>query len=403
MRRIVSSRRLLALLCTASVAAVVAVPSAAAAITTADMSTTTATAVAQALVGPGVTISNATYVGANVAAGTFAGGGAAPLGIGFDSGVILSSGNIASAAGPNTADGTTTQNGTAGDADLTTLSGFTTLDASVLEFDFTPDADTVFFRYVFASEEYNEFVNTQFNDTFAFFVNGVNCATVPNPAVPLGTLPVTINSVNNGNPLGAGTITNPALYRNNDPSDGAPTIDTGMDGLTIVLTCMAPVNANVVNHMKLAIADASDRLLDSVVFLEQGSLSTTPPGGSGKVTGGGKVTYTNGFVTFGTVAIEDEQGLRGNLQVNDHRTGDKFHGTGVASLSVTDNTATWSGPGRWNGTDGYTFEATVVDNRNGNSAKKGPPDTIRVKIMLGAAVIWDSGTKDVLQGNIKVH
>ena len=401
MRRIVSRRHLTAVLCTASLAAVVAVPSAAAAITTVDMSTTTPASVAQTLVGPGVTITNVTYVGANVAAGTFAGGGLAPVGIGFDSGVILSSGNVASAAGPNTADGTTTANGTAGDADLNTLSGFTTHDASVLEFDFTPDASTVFFRYVFASEEYNEYVNSQFNDTFAFFVNGVNCATVPNPAG--GTLPVTINSVNNGNPLGAGTITNSALYRNNDPSDGTPAIDTQMDGLTIVLTCMAPVNANVPNHMKLAIADASDFILDSVVFLEQGSLSTTPPGGSAKVTGGGNVAVTGGSVTFGTVAISDEQGLRGNLQVNDHRTGDRFHGTGVDSLSVTDKTATWSGPGRWNGQDGYTFEATVVDNRNGNSAKKGSPDTIRVKVMLGSALIWDSGTQDLLKGNITVH
>jgi hypothetical protein len=48
----------------------------------------------------------------------------------------------------------------------------------VLEFEFTADAEAVFFEYVFASDEYNEYVNSQFNDTFAFFINGTNCAVI---------------------------------------------------------------------------------------------------------------------------------------------------------------------------------------------------------------------------------
>ena len=44
-----------------------------------------------------------------------------------------------------------------------------------------------------------------------------------------------------------------------------------MDGLTTVLTCSAPVNPGVTNHMKLAIADASDSRYDSNVFLRAGS------------------------------------------------------------------------------------------------------------------------------------
>ncbi len=53
---------------------------------------------AQSLVGPGVTISNVTYTGANVAAGTFSGGEEI---IGFESGIILSSGCISNVIGPN--------------------------------------------------------------------------------------------------------------------------------------------------------------------------------------------------------------------------------------------------------------------------------------------------------------
>jgi hypothetical protein len=368
---------------------------------TTDLTVQPATDVAQALVGPGVTISNVNYTGSDLAAGLFSGGAST---VGFDTGVVMSSGDIADVVGPNTAENTGTDLGTSGDSDLDTFSGFTTYDASVLEFDFTPNADTVYFRYVFSSEEYQEYVNTEYNDTFAFFVNGTNYATVPDPAGPAGAvLPVSVNTVNNGNPGGDPTATNPALYVNNDLASGAP-LNIEMDGLTVVLTFMAPVNNGVPNSMKLAIADASDGILDSAVFLEEGSLTTTPPS-QAKVTGGGRLDDDDGRVTFGTVALNDDEGMRGNLQVNDHRSGDKFHGYSVTSISQTDTTATWTGEGRFNGEDGYTFEATVVDNRNGNSAKKGDPDTIEVTVYdSDSNVVWSTdGAQDLNRGNITVH
>lgn len=225
---------------------------------------------ANALVGAGVTVSNVVYTGAEAASGTFSGGTGI---IGFDTGILLTSGSAANVIGPNVEDGKTTNNGTAGDADLDALSGVTTLDAAVLTFDFVPDADKVFFQYVFASDEYNEFVNSDFNDAFGFFVNGTNCAVVGDPAVP-----VTINTINNGNPFNTDPKSHPELYINNDLDDGGGSIDTEMDGLTVVLTCEASVNAGVTNTMKLAIADGSDSALDSAVFLKQGSLTTEPPG-----------------------------------------------------------------------------------------------------------------------------
>ena len=45
-------------------------------------------------------------------------------------------------------------------------------DAVVLEFDFVPSSDTASFNYVFASEEYLTFVNSSFNDVFAFLISG---------------------------------------------------------------------------------------------------------------------------------------------------------------------------------------------------------------------------------------
>jgi hypothetical protein len=239
-------------------------------LTTSDLTSgVTPTDLANAMAGPGVTVSNVTYTGANVAAGTFAGGTGI---VGFEDGIMLSSGSIGNVVGPNQSDGTTTANGTPGDSDLTTLAGVATLDAAVLEFDFVPSADTVFFQYVFASEEYNEYVNSQFNDVFAFFVNGTNCAVVGAPPAP-----VSINTINNGNPFGTDPRSHPELFRNNDLSDGGGSIDTEMDGLTTVLTCESSVNPNVTNHMKLAIADGSDTALDSNVFIQRGSLTTVPP------------------------------------------------------------------------------------------------------------------------------
>jgi hypothetical protein len=136
---------------------------------------------AQTLAGDGVTVSDVTYTGDPTAAGTFAGGGGIA---GFDDGLVLSSGRVASVVGPNDTRAKSATHGTPGDWELTALAGFKTLDAASLAFDFVPDADRVFIRYVFGSEEYNEYVNSQYNDVFAFFVNGENCAVVEDPDDP---------------------------------------------------------------------------------------------------------------------------------------------------------------------------------------------------------------------------
>lgn len=227
---------------------------------------TTPDDMAAILAGPGIAISTITYTGADVAAGRFSGG----IGIiGFEKGIVLSSGQVLDVAGPNTVDNLSTNNSTPGDGDLEALSGFTTFDAAVLEIDFVPDSGSIFFRYVFSSEEYNEFVNSTFNDVFAFYVNSVNCAEI-------GGEPITINTINNGNPFGSLPNSNPGLYINNDCNDGGCPHNTEMDGFTTVLNCGAAVTPNVANTLKLAIADASDPIYDANVFIEGGSLTTMP-------------------------------------------------------------------------------------------------------------------------------
>lgn len=231
----------------------------------------TPTQLAEALVGAGVAVSNVTFNGGAASTGSFI--FTDPTVVGFDQGILLSSGSAVDVVGPNVSDWTSTDFALPGDADLDALSGFTTYDAAVLEFDFIPTANQVVFYYAFASDEYPEWVNTPYNDVFAFFVNQTNYAEVRqiagDPAAPF--VPVAVNNINNGNQLYPDFVPmRPDLFRAN--YYGSSAIDLELDGITSVLTFQAPVNPGVVNHMKLAIADASDGIYDSAVFIKAGSL-----------------------------------------------------------------------------------------------------------------------------------
>lgn len=229
------------------------------------------------LLGSGVTASGVTFSGTATQRGEFNG---TASNIGFSSGVLLTTGDISVAPGPNSSGGASA-GGTGAvctDPQLNSIATTTLYDGAVLEFDFIPMADTLKFRYVFASEEYPEYVCSNFNDVFGFFISG------PNPAggsytsyniarVPGTTLPVAINTINPGVPgssSGGGSCTSLAyssLYVNN-------TLNTVQyDGFTVPLTAIAPVVCGQTYHIKIAIADAGDGAFDSGVFLEAGSFS----------------------------------------------------------------------------------------------------------------------------------
>lgn len=259
---------------------------------TTDLTGTTFNDVAAALFGPLVLISNATHTGSAFSLGTFSGGTGI---IGFESGIILSSGAIANVIGPNLHDAITYDAGLPGDSDLDLLiPGFTTKDACVLEFDVEcPGASEVSFQYVFASEEYNEFVFTSYNDPFAFYLNGVNIAEVPGfPGEA-----VTIDNVNCGNPYNPPFGGNHCdLFVNNEDAS----VNTEMDGLTTLFSATGTLQPGL-NHVKLVIADAEDHRFDSNVFLRGESFicdlpgpvfePPTPCGETLKVIPGSEVTF----------------------------------------------------------------------------------------------------------------
>ncbi len=244
-------------------------------ITTSDLNAlgVTPATLAQQLAGVGVSVSNVVYHGDNAQAGQV--NIVDPQVAGFNSGVILSSGNVADIVGPNKSDSITGVMTGANDTDLDALVAGSqtvnplTFDAASLEFDFVPTTNKIYFTYVFGSDEYLEWVN-QYNDVFGFFVDGTNCATVPDPTDNTKTLPVSIDTIN--------ATVNSNLFRDNSFSNPpANPINIESDGLSVELVCSANVTAGQTNHLKLAIADTSDQVLDSVVMIKAGSLSTVAP------------------------------------------------------------------------------------------------------------------------------
>ena len=235
----------------------------------------TASQLAQILAGPGVQISNATITGPSNYYSSFAATG---TNLGLASGILLTTGNGSVAIGPNSNDDAGTIDFNPGDQDLENIVGVSTYDAAVLEFDFIPQNDTIQFRYVFASEEYPEYVCSSFNDLFGFFISGPGITGTQNIAIiPGTTTPVAINTVNNGIP---GLYADPNIPCNNtypayyvDNTNGT-TIE--YDGFTTVLTALAVITPCQTYHLKIVITDAGDPAYDSGVFLEEGSLSTTP-------------------------------------------------------------------------------------------------------------------------------
>lgn len=200
----------------------------------------------------------------------------------FETGLVMTTGNVTLAEGPNNTTGATAAvTNPYYETQLSTLTTLSINTSATLEFDFIAMADTFSFNYIFGSEEYCEYVGTQYNDVFAFFLTGLDPTTglevTKNVAVVPGTvtntnpngLPVSIGNVNSGNPCGSGG-SHPECYINN-PYISTPVPGIQFDGYTIALSASAYIFPCQTYRMKLAIANVSDPSLDSGVFIEEGS------------------------------------------------------------------------------------------------------------------------------------
>lgn len=237
--------------------------------------------------GDGVEISNVKYTGIEMyQIGEFSNGNS--TNIGLDMGVIMSTGLVTSAIGPNDeyeADEIIDELDVI-DPDLAMLLpnewSQDQYDASILEFDFVADGNKIEFNYVFASEEYPEFVLSEFNDVFGLFISGPGInGTFTNNAMNIATIPgnngeVAINNVNNG-PDGLGfNASNPQYFKDNGTGSNPAGTTIRYNGFTVPLAAEADVIPCETYHIKIAITDVGDDWLDSGIFLEGNSFSSDP-------------------------------------------------------------------------------------------------------------------------------
>ena len=183
--------------------------------------------------------------------------------IGLDSGIILSTGRVKNAAGANILGNTGTSNNQPGDDLITQLNPTEpNFDASWIKFKVTPESDTIKFTFVFASEEYPEFVNQSYNDMFGLFISGneypnpINFANIPNTTTPLS-----IQSVNH--------LVNSQYYVDNTSGTTCT-----FDGFTKKIEVKIKVTPCKKYELKFVIADIKDFIYDSGIFIEALSLKS---------------------------------------------------------------------------------------------------------------------------------
>lgn len=200
----------------------------------------------------------------------------AQSGLNVNAGLMLTTGAADLAASPNNK-----PNASAGygyvtyDSLIEQLSTGQAFDRAMFHMTIVPQIDSIGFKYVFGSEEFCEFVGSQFNDPFGFWIKGPGFPVPTNIALIPGTnTPVTINTVYD--------TMSTSYYINNTPYDSlncGQTLSTALstnyiqyDGLTKVLTASALVTPNATYEIWIGVSDIADALYDSGVFLSVESL-----------------------------------------------------------------------------------------------------------------------------------
>jgi outer membrane protein OmpA-like peptidoglycan-associated protein len=244
--------------------------------------------VKEILLGEGVIAGNIRYTGARRAIGFFSDSTRI---LSIQEGILLTSGSAMLSKGPNTYTDMQLANKTAGYPKLEAIANGRTHDAAILEFDFVTSAENLSFDFIFASEEYTEYVGSKYNDVFGFFIYGPGLDNVNLAVLPGSSVPVTINSINHkknrkyyiDNPTE--TINDPIIYdvrrktavrnKNYGKVKALPPYNIQYDGFTTLLQAACKVVPGEIYHIEIAIADVSDFILDSGVYLAGHSFRST--------------------------------------------------------------------------------------------------------------------------------
>ena len=200
----------------------------------------------------------------------------------FEDGIVLSTWSSINSVGPfvrNQGKGSTFWSG---DADLNKALNITsTINATSLEFDFTPLTSFLSFNYVFASNEYQDDFPCRISDGFAFLIkvkgssaNYQNLAVIPGTTTPVSSTSIH-QAISFTDSFGS-VKSCPAINENYfGSSNTSPTNTSPINyaGQTIVMNAQTNVVVGTTYHIKLVISDADSKDFDSAVFLQAGSFS----------------------------------------------------------------------------------------------------------------------------------
>lgn len=195
--------------------------------------------------------------------------------LGIDNGLLITSGQSILVQGPNLLPDAGFSHDKDGDPDLDTLSALLgsnllSNDACVIEMEAFVNSNELNFEFLFGSEEYPEFANSDFNDIFALFIEGPGIDGIPELGGKknLAVLPntETFIEINNVNPAN-----NWEYYRNNQLG-----LSSEYDGLVVdylgsnkSITATSPVVPCNTYKLKFAVADRFDYIYDSGVFISE--------------------------------------------------------------------------------------------------------------------------------------
>ncbi|MES2239920.1 MAG: choice-of-anchor L domain-containing protein [Bacteroidota bacterium] len=225
----------------------------------------------------------------------------------FQSGIVLSTWSSTESTGPFVRNQGGGSNSWLGDPDLNQALNINSINATVLEFDFTPFTNIISFNYFFASNEYQDYFPCKYSDGFAFLIKEKGSATayqnlalIPNTAIPISSTNIhpAINFVDS-----FGTNTNcPATNQsyfgqfNNVANNTSP---INYAGQTKVFNAKTTVIPGTTYHIKLVIGDDKVNYYDSAIFIEAASFNSVID------LGADKLLATNNAICFGQDYIID--------------------------------------------------------------------------------------------------
>jgi hypothetical protein len=200
----------------------------------------------------------------------------------FTEGILLSTWSSVKSKGPYIENvPASDSNQWLGDSDLDTVLGKSTLNATVLEFDFTPLTNFLSFDYIFASNEYQSFFPCSYSDAFAFLIKESgssapyqNLALIPNTTIPVTSTNVhpLIPAVNPPPPFGTNGC--PAVNESYFGAFNTSSSPINYAGQTVVMNARTNVIPNKTYHIKLVIADNESTTFNSAVFIKSGSFTS---------------------------------------------------------------------------------------------------------------------------------